>query len=392
MNAGQPNKGNMGHNGEKKPEGGRQRRSGSVRSRDGRSGSGRSDHGRSGGGGQDARKSGRSDSRRRTRPDSGAGNPGRRPRRPATNRPGPTASPAPQNGDRNGANGSRPAPAAKPFAPDPRTQALSLTAWDMARTRKQEPDTARGQLMTLRTHQKLLAEFENERGINLDDRSVLRVQEEAKGSCLLVHGVSTGPGDLRGLADEFYEAGFNVYVLRLPDFGKAGHTLSEITWESALNQVRQSYQLLARGGGKVHVVGLGFGSTLALHIASLESVSSLVLLAPAIMPRENFLQRLLVRLKLHHLKFVHRLLGWNADLMEGMDRARGRIGKIKVPIFAAQCDDDERACPSSLRFLQRKSKNRSSLFKVFPEGGHAILAAHGETSLNEDVLRFCQAR
>jgi esterase/lipase len=325
----------------------------------------------------------------------------RKPRR------GPGRSPSPSGTDSRpaprpatGGNGNGGAPAgnaaangtAKPFAPNARTRALTLTAWDIARTRKQEPDTARGQIMTLRTYQKLLSEFEDERGINQVDRSYLRVREGAKGSCLLVHGVSTGPGDLRDLAEEFYEAGFNIYVLRLPDYGKPGHTLSEISWESALRQVRQSYQLLARGGGKVHLVGLGFGATLALHLASGESVSSLVLLAPAITPRENFLQRMAVRLKLHHFKFIHRWLGWNVDLLEGMERARGRIGKVQVPIFAAQCDDDDRACPSSLRFLQKKAKNRSSRFRVFPEGGHAILAAHGEAMLNEEVLGFCEAR
>lgn len=277
----------------------------------------------------------------------------------------------------------------KPFVVDPTTVMLNLSAWDLARTRTTKPDTDRGQIMTLRTHQKLLTAFEDARGVGSEDRSYLRVRDGAVGSCLFIHGVSTGPGDLKELAEEFMEAGFNVYVLRLPDYGTGGSTLGEITWESALTQARQCYQLLARGGGKVHVVGLGFGATLAMHLAALESLSSLVLLAPAIMPRENLIQRLLVRWKLHHVKFLRGWLGWNPDLMEGMDSARGKIGKIKVPIYAAQCEDDDRACPGSLRFLQRKAKNKSSRFQLFPEGGHAILASHGQASLNKDVLRFC---
>lgn len=267
-----------------------------------------------------------------------------------------------------------------------------MSAWDLSRTRTKQPDTPRGQVMTLRTHQKLVSSFEDGRGINETDRSFLRVKEGSKGSCLFIHGVSTGPGDLKNLAEEFSESGFNVYVLRLPDYGTPDNTLSEVTWESALHQARQCYQLLSRGGGKVHVVGLGFGATLALHVALRESVSSLVLLAPAIMPRESFLQRMMVRLKLHHLKIVHGWLGWNADLMEGMDIARGKIGKIKVPIYAAQCEDDDRACPSSLRFLQRKAKNKSSRFHLFPTGGHTILATHGEEVLNQEVVKFCDAR
>jgi esterase/lipase len=191
------------------------------------------------------------------------------------------------------------------------------------------------------------------------------------------------------LADILFDSDYNVYVLRLPDYGTPGHTISEVSWESALYEAQQSFKLLARGGGKVHVVGLGFGATLALLLAHKENVSSLVLLSPAIMPRESFFQRLMVRLKLHRLRVVHSWLGWNADLMEGMDKARGKIGKLGVPIYAAQCEDDDRASPTSLRILQNKSRNKASRFQVFSEGGHAILTVHGKEVLFNQILQFC---
>jgi esterase/lipase len=259
----------------------------------------------------------------------------------------------------------------------------------MNRTRRTQPDTPRGHVMNLRAHQRLVASFEQVRNIPDNDRSFLRVREHAHGSCLLIHGVSTRPGDLHELAERLYEAEYNVYVLRLPDYGTPGHTISEVSWESSLQQAVQCFKLLSRDGGKVHVVGMGFGATLALHLADTARVSSLVLLAPAIMPRENLLHRLLVRFKLHRLKLVHRWLGWNADLMVGMDKARSRVGKIKVPIYAAQCDDDDRASPASLRFLQGKARHPASRFQVFPNGGHAILAEHGDRFLYGEILKFC---
>jgi len=259
----------------------------------------------------------------------------------------------------------------------------------MSRTRVEKPDTARGHVMNLRAHQNLVASYEQVRNIPDPDRSYLRVKENARGSCLLIHGVSTRPGDLRELAARLFDADFNVYVLRLPDYGTPGHTISEVSWESSLHQAVQCFRLLARGGGKVHVVGMGFGATLALHLASKENVSSLVLLSPAIMPRENLFQRMAVRLKLHRLGFVHNWLGWNADLMVGMDKARGGVGKLKIPIYAAQCDDDDRASPSSLRFLQGKARHAASRFQVFPTGGHAILAEHGDRFLYGEILKFC---
>jgi len=296
---------------------------------------------------------------------------------------------------RGAVSGNKPEPsrpAAKPTAPSkpsPVTQNLTLSAWDLARTRRQHPDTSRGHVMTLRTHQRLVASFERERAIPDPDRSFLRVKENARGSVLLIHGVSTGPGDLRELANYLFDNDYNVYVLRLPDYGRRGHTISEVNWQSALHQARQCFQLLNRGGGKVPVVGMGFGATLALHLARAENVSSLVLLSPAIIPKATPLQRLLVHLKLHHLKFIHRYIGWNADLMEGMEQARSHVSKLRVPIYAAQCEDDDRASPVSLRFLQRKSHHKASRFRVFPTGGHIILAEHGEEDLFREIVAFC---
>ena len=77
--------------------------------------------------------------------------------------------------------------------------------------------------------------------------------------------------------------------------------------------------------------------------------------------------------------------------MEGMDKARARVGKLRIPIYAAQCDDDDRACPTSLRILQVKARNKASRFQVFPEGGHAILANHGKDVLYPQILQFCEA-
>lgn len=273
-----------------------------------------------------------------------------------------------------------------------RTQTLALSAWDLARTRTGRPDSPRGHTITLRANQRLLQAFENGRAIPEGNRSVLRAPDRSRGSVLLIHGVSTGPGDLYELADVLYDADYTISVVRLPDYGTEGDTICEVSWEAALELVRQRFRLLARGGGRIHVVGLGFGATLALHLSLHESVSTLILLAPAIMPRESILQRMLVRFKLHRLGFVHSWLGWNADLMEGMDRVRGRIGSLKVPIYAAQCDDDDRASPDSLRVLQRKARHDGSLFRSFPEGGHAILDNHGSGTLFNDIVSFCDGR
>ena len=273
-----------------------------------------------------------------------------------------------------------------PFSQE--TQALALSAWDLARTRRHKRETPRGQVMTLRAHKRLAESAEAGRGIMPADRSLLLARENARGSCLLIPGVSSRPMDLYELAKVLFDQNFNVQVLSFPEFGSPGHTIGKVSWESSLFQTRQRFQLLKRGGGDVHVIGLGFGAPLAMYLASTENVTSLVLLAPALMPRESLLRRLVVRLKLHRIRFIHRLLGSDVDLVEGMKKACGLAGKIKVPIYGAQCEDDDKASPDFLRILQRKAQNPASRFQIFPDGGHAILAAHGQGTLYREIKKF----
>lgn len=269
-------------------------------------------------------------------------------------------------------------------------QALALSAWDLARTRTRQPDTSRGHVITLRAQQKLMLALEKERSVPEARQSFLRVKEEGCDSCLLIPGVTTGPQNLRPLAERLHEAGFNTWVLRLPLTTKASHGIEEASWEAALNQAVHGFRLLQRGPGKVHVIGLGYGATIALLLAQKEKAASLVLLSPAVMPRESFLQRMLVHLRFQRLRPMRRLMGLDTGVMEGMDRARSKIGQIRVPIYAAQCEDDALASSASLRILQRKSSHQASRFQVFPTGGHDILAAHGDQVLYREILKFLQ--
>jgi pimeloyl-ACP methyl ester carboxylesterase len=123
-------------------------------------------------------------------------------------------------------------------------------------------------------------------------------------------------------------------------------------------------------------------------LAEKEPVSGLALLAPALVPRVNLFERLFFRLGVHLLPWVRPRHGWTKDVLSAMKRARTLISKLRGPIFAAQCEDDELISPISLRVVQRLARNSASRFKAFPAGGHAILAAHGASSLNTEITKF----
>jgi len=86
-----------------------------------------------------------------------------------------------------------------------------------------------------------------------------------------------------------------------------------------------------------------------------------------------------------------RKIGWNLEVFAAMEKAKGQAGKLKLPIYAAHCQDDERIDAASLRHMQKKAHNKASRFRLYPDGGHMILKAHGSDSLNSEVLHFLRS-
>lgn len=269
-----------------------------------------------------------------------------------------------------------------------RTQALALSAWELAKTQRERADSPRARGVVLRTQQRLQAELEERTGVPPGQRSILLIREQSAEAILLLHGATGTPAEMRGVAEFLHTQGYTVWAPLLPGHAKLGPGLDEVVWRACLQEIRLRLQQLRELHRRVHVVGLSFGAALGIHLARLEKVESLVLLAPALVPRLPWPVRLLLRLGVHRLGLVRSRYGWNLQVLDAMERARPLISQLRAPVYAAQCADDERLLPASLRMVQKRVKHRASRFRLYPTGGHMILQAHGESSLHGEILNF----
>ncbi len=279
---------------------------------------------------------------------------------------------------------------ASPAVSREQTLAMALSAWDMDRTRRERTDSPRARVITLRTHGRLIAALEARQQVPLPDRSYLLIQDEARNACLLIHGTQSTPAIMRPLADHLHSSGLTVYAPRLPS-----HSIEErsrMVWRAWSADVRLRFRLLRQIYRRVHVVGHGFGATLAIHLASKEQIAGLALLAPAIIPRVTFFERILFLLGIHRLAWLRPRMGWHEEVLTGMKKARAQIPRLRTPIYAAQCEDDERISSLSLRFLQKHARHKASRFQVFPSGGHDIIATHGSEVLYGEIQKFFRGR
>ena len=286
---------------------------------------------------------------------------------------------AKSNGDRSPATGTN---------GNGRVEQLALSAWEIEQSRHTLPegDATRG--ATLRAHQRLQAEIEQSENVDREQRSLLRIQPGSDEAVLVIHGSTGSPRDVAGLVESLHKNGLTVYAPLLPGHGVAGETLPDVKWRTCLREVVLRFGILRRTHRKVHVVGFSFGAALAVHLARKESVASLCLLAPALVPRVSLLARIGLALRLHRLPFLRARFGWDLEVFEAMSGARAHISRLRCAIYAAHCEDDPRIDPASLRMLQKKVRNRASRFRLFQTGGHMILDAHGETALNAEIHKF----
>jgi esterase/lipase len=270
----------------------------------------------------------------------------------------------------------------------PETIALSLSAWELEKTRAGRPDSPRAREVLLRAHQRLHAEVESRRGVPPADRSLILVSPGAADSVLLIHSATTTPAALRPLAEQLHGAGFHVYAPLMPTKANLAQGIGDVLWRACLQEARLRLRLLRGASRRVHVVGVSFGAALAVHLAAEDKPHSLVLLSPALEPRLPWHLRLALRLNVHRLRFVRRRYAWDLEVLEAMEKARPLLSRLDMPVYAAQCRDDERISPASLRLLQRKAKHPASRFRLYPEWGHKLLEAHGPGGLHAEISGF----
>ena len=94
--------------------------------------------------------------------------------------------------------------------------------------------------------------------------------------CLLIHGFTGYPEEMRGLGQYLAQKGITALGVKLPGHGTKPEDLAGVTWLDWINEVHQTYTQLTQICDKVFVAGFSMGGTLALHLASHAPVAGVI--------------------------------------------------------------------------------------------------------------------
>jgi carboxylesterase len=112
--------------------------------------------------------------------------------------------------------------------------------------------------------------------------------EGGKEGCLLLHGFTSSPFELRLLGAALNNAGYTVSVPLLPGHGTSPRNLKKSKWTDWYEEAKMELFRLRKSCTKVYVIGLSMGGSLALHLAAHYEVNGVAALAPGLYLQNRF--------------------------------------------------------------------------------------------------------
>jgi carboxylesterase len=106
---------------------------------------------------------------------------------------------------------------------------------------------------------------------------------EGEDGCLLLHGFTGTPWDVRPLGEALAQSGWHVRAPRLPGHGLSPEAMLEVTWRDWEQAAEDGLSSLGQHS-RLFVAGLSMGALLALILAARhpERIRGLALVAPAV--------------------------------------------------------------------------------------------------------------
>jgi carboxylesterase len=235
--------------------------------------------------------------------------------------------------------------------------------------------------------------------------------------CLIIHGFTGSPWDMRPLGEALAERGYRVYCPRLPGHGTTPKAMEGISWKDWISATDEALDHFGKEA-PVFVVGFSMGALLAILLAARrpERVRALTLLAPAIkfLGPSMFLARRLRRWP---------LLEWykpkvikdgtdiqNADsladapllesfptarlrdLFQLQDQARAKLRYVRCPSLVLMARKDHVVALEGGRRLAREMINALPLRFVHLSRGSHIVARDDDAQLAfDEVADFFRA-
>lgn len=248
--------------------------------------------------------------------------------------------------------------------------------------------------------------------------SPFKFEGNKKVICLLIHGFTSSPSDMRLLGEYLKEEGYGVSCPLLPGHGTIPEEMINTTWNDWYKAVEDEYLNLRKKYQDYSIVpiGLSMGGLLALHLAANHNVDALVTICAAIYPRRkllyftpllrHFIDYDVKRKKSEQLEkendryidkeetgyFAYDKIPVKAahSLLSLMRIVRKEIHNVDSPILILQARNDKSVEPESADYIYENVQSRDKKLFWLEKSGHVATLGVEREMVFQLVVEFAE--
>ena len=242
----------------------------------------------------------------------------------------------------------------------------------------------------------------------------LLLGETSKPACLLIHGFTSSPKEMRWMGEFLNSHGYTCLGVRLTGHATRPEDMIRSNWSDWTASVEDGYQLLRCLNERIVILGLSMGGSLSLLMASrLDVIGVVAMSAPYKLPDDP---------RLRHIDLIARTVpympkgdgtpgaGWFdkeawkehisypqnpvrsiGQLNQMLAEMRAALSQLHMPVLLIHSQDDDYVLPANMELIFAGLVNASDKTKLYVTGsGHVITRDAARQQVFQHALDFIQ--
>jgi carboxylesterase len=242
----------------------------------------------------------------------------------------------------------------------------------------------------------------------------LLLGDRSKPACLLIHGFTGTPKEMRWLGDYLHEKGYTCLGPRLAGHATDPEDMIRSNWTDWTASVEDAWSLLKTVSDRIFLIGLSMGGILSLLMSTRLDVTGVVAMStPYKLPDDP---------RLRHVDWIATMIpympksneepganwfdkeAWKShvsypqnpvrsigQLNKLLGEMRAALPQVRAPVLLIHSKDDRYVLPQNMEMIFADLKNASDKTKVYITGsGHVVTRDAARRQVFESVLEFIQ--
>jgi carboxylesterase len=240
----------------------------------------------------------------------------------------------------------------------------------------------------------------------------LLLGDRSKPACLLIHGFTGTPKEMRWMGEYLNDHGYTCLGVRLTGHATDPEDMLRSNWTDWTASVEDGFSLLRSLSDKIFIIGLSMGGILSLLMSTRLDVAGLIAMsAPYKLPDDPRLRKIDWISKIvayipksdeepgaswfdkeawkDHVSYPMNPVRSIGQLNKLLGEMRAALPNIDVPVLLIHSKDDKYVAPENMELIFADLKNASDKTKLYITGsGHVVTRDAARRQVFESAREF----